>query len=67
VRHCVLDDESLNPFRMSQGFAKTHGAAVILHVERIVRKPERFGEARHDLGAVIKRVGKIVSLCPNPG
>jgi hypothetical protein len=64
VRHCVLDNESLNPLRMRQGYAKTHGAAVILHVECIVRKPERFGETRHDLGAVIKGVGKLFRVRP---
>src|SRR6266404_5273131 len=36
VRHSVLHDESLDPVGMGQGHAKTHGAAVILHVKRVV-------------------------------
>ena len=37
VRHGILDDESLNPVRMGQGHAKTHGAPVILHVKSVAR------------------------------
>jgi len=55
VRHSVLDDESVDPIRMGQGHAKTHGASVILHVKRVAREPESFGEVIHDLGAVIRR------------
>jgi len=46
----VLNDESLDPVRMGQGHAKTHEAAVILHVQRVAREPECFGEVIHDLG-----------------
>jgi hypothetical protein len=35
MRHSVLDDESFDPVRMSQGHAKTHRAPVILHVKRV--------------------------------
>jgi len=64
VRHRVLGDESLDPFRMGQGHAKTHRAAVILHVERVARKPERFGEVIHDLGIVMERVREFFRVRP---
>jgi hypothetical protein len=56
VRHGVLDDERLDSVRMGQGHAKPHGAAVILHVQRVAREPERFGEVIHDLSVVIERI-----------
>jgi len=34
MRHGVLDDDSFDPVRVRQGHAKTHGAAVILHINR---------------------------------
>src|SRR5216684_964720 len=37
VRHSILDDKTLDSVRMCQGDAKTHGAAVILHVKRVAR------------------------------
>ena len=43
VRDSILDNQSVEPVRMGQGHTKTHGAAVILHVERVARKPECFG------------------------
>ena len=46
VRHSVLDYESHDAARMGQGHAKTHRAAVILHVKRVARDPQRFGEAK---------------------
>jgi hypothetical protein len=70
VRHRVLDDERLDPVRISQRHPKTHGAAIVLHVKRIARKPECFGEALHDLGAVVEGIGEFgsgQSLCPKPG
>ena len=71
MRHSVLNDERLDPVRMSQGHAKTNGAAVILHVKRVARESERFGEVIHDLGVVIERIreffGSGQSLCPKPG
>ena len=42
VRDSILDNQSVEPVRMGQGHTKTHGAAVILHVERVARKPECF-------------------------
>ena len=36
--------------------ASTHGPAVILHVERIAREIERFGEAIHNLRVTIERI-----------
>ena len=64
VRHSVLDDESLDPVRMRQGHAKTHRAAVILHVKRVAREPERFGEVIHDLGVVIEGVREFFRVRP---
>src|SRR5467141_1092669 len=49
---------------MDQGHAKTHGAAVILHVERTVGEPERFGEVIHDFGEVIERVREFFRVWP---
>ena len=43
---------------------KTHRAAVILHVERVARAPERFGEGIHDLGVVIKRIRDLFRVRP---
>jgi hypothetical protein len=63
--------EGLDPVRMREHHAKAHGAAIVLHVKRVARKPERFGEINHDLGAASERVGEFFgsgqSLCPNPG
>ena len=64
VRHSVLDDESLDPLRMGQSHAKTHGAAVILHVQRVAREPERLGEVIHDLGVVIERIRECFRVRP---
>jgi hypothetical protein len=64
VPHSVLDDESLDPVRMSQGHTKTHRAAVILHVERVAREPEGFSEVIHDLRVVIERIRKFPRFRP---
>jgi hypothetical protein len=64
VRHSVLDDESLDPVRMGQGHAKTHGASVILHVKRVAREAESFGEMIHDLGVVIEGIGEYFWVRP---
>jgi hypothetical protein len=55
-----------------QDHAKTHVAAVILHVQRVMLEPERFGEVIHDFSDVIERVHEFLwgsgqSLCPKPG
>ncbi len=64
VRDGVLNDERLYPIRMGQGHPKPHRAAVILHVKRVVGESERFGEAIHDFGEVVKRVGECFRLRP---
>src|SRR5712671_1859895 len=64
MRHRVLNDERLDPVRISQRHPKAHGAAIVLHVERIARKPECFGEALHDLGAVVERIGEFFWIRP---
>jgi hypothetical protein len=49
---------------MGQGHAKTHGAAIILHVKGAVREAERLGEVIRDLGDVIERVPKFFRIRP---
>ena len=62
--HGVLHDESLNPFRMGEDHAKTNRAAIILHIKRVAREAERFGEVAHDLGDVIERVREFFRVRP---
>jgi hypothetical protein len=49
---------------MGQGHAKTHGAAVILHVKRVVREPKSFGEVIHGFGDVIEHVREFFRVRP---
>src|ERR1700693_129329 len=44
MRHSILDDESFDAVRMGQGHAKAHGAAVVLHVQRVTREAKSLGE-----------------------
>ena len=46
------------------GWAKAHGAAVILHVKRVAREPERFGEVIHHLGVMIERIREFLRVRP---
>ncbi len=64
MRHRVLNDERLDPVWMGQGHAKTHRAAIILHVQGVAREPERLGEVRHDLGEVIERIRECLRIWP---
>jgi hypothetical protein len=64
VRHRVLHNERLDPVRMRQHHAKTDRAAVILHVKRVARESERFGEVIHDLGNVIECVRELFWVRP---
>ena len=64
VSHSVLNDESLDPVRMGQGHAKTNGSAVILHVKRVAREPERSGEVIHNLGVVIECICEFFRVRP---
>src|SRR5205807_10649289 len=64
VSDCVLNDESLYLLGMGQGHAKTHGAAVILHVKRVAREPKSFGEVIHGFGDVIERVPECFRIRP---
>src|SRR5207302_8628233 len=64
MRHSILDDETLGSVRMGQGHAKTHGAAVILHVKRVAREPKSFGEVTHGFGDVIERVREFFRVWP---
>ena len=49
---------------MRQHHAKSHRAAVILHVQRVAREAERFGEVIHDLGDVIERICEFFRVRP---
>src|SRR5438552_13944423 len=53
---------------MRSGWAKAMrkptGPAVILHVKRVAREPERFGEVIHDLGIVIERIREFFRVRP---
>jgi hypothetical protein len=49
---------------MGQGHAKTHGAAVVLHVKRVTREPKSFGEVIHGFGEVIERVREFFRVWP---
>ena len=49
---------------MNQDHAKTHGAAVILHVKRVAREPKSFREVIHDFGDVIERVRELFRVRP---
>ena len=48
----------------AKSHAKTHGPAIILHVERVAREPQRFGEMIHDVGVVIERVREFLRIRP---
>ena len=44
--------------------AKSNGTAVILHVQRVARKAQRFGEMIHDFSDVIERVREFFWVGP---
>src|SRR5580704_3754006 len=60
----VLNNESFYALRMRERHAKTDRAAVILHVKRVTREPERFSEVIHDLGQVIESVREFFRVRP---
>jgi hypothetical protein len=60
----ILHDEGMHPLGMGQGYAKTHGTTVILHVERKAREPECFGEVIRDFSEVIERIGELFWIRP---
>src|ERR1700747_3156568 len=43
---------------------KSAGAAVVLHVERVARETERFGEMIHHVGDVIESVRELFRVWP---
>src|SRR5438552_14488022 len=49
---------------MTQGHTKTYRAAVVLHVERVARQRDCFGEAIHDFSEAIERIGKLCRVRP---
>ena len=64
VRDSVLDNQSFDPLRVGQNHPKAHRAAVILHVQCVARKPERFGKVIHDLSDMIERVSELFRVRP---
>src|SRR5258707_5145527 len=64
VRYSILDYETLDSVRMGQGHAKTHGAAVILHVKRVARETKSFSEVSHGFGDVIERAREFFRFWP---
>jgi hypothetical protein len=64
VRDRVLDDESLRPFWVCQYHAKANRAAIVLHIKRVLRHPERFGEVIHNLGDVIEGIREFFRVRP---
>src|ERR1700722_14729143 len=67
----VLNDKRLNSFRVGKRHAEAHGAAVILHIERVTRQTDRLGEVVHHrrdmVESVIKRFGVRPVPMPEPG
>ena len=64
MRDRVLNNQSFHALRVRQNHAKTHRPAIVLHVERVARESERFGEMIHDLGVVIERVRECLRIRP---
>ena len=64
VCDCVLNNKSFYALRVRKCHAKTNGAAVILHVKRVPRESERFGEVIGDLSDVIERVREFFRIRP---
>ena len=56
VRHSILHDERFHPLRMRQCHSKTDRHAIVLHVKRVTREPQRFREMIHDLCDMVERV-----------
>ena len=49
---------------MRKRHAKTNRAAIVLHVKRVARKTQRFGEMSHDLSEVIEGVSEVLRIWP---
>lgn len=64
MRDRVLNNESYDTVRVRERHPKADWTAVILHVERVTREPERFGEMVHDVGVVIERVREFFWIRP---
>jgi hypothetical protein len=58
--HGVLDDQRCDPFGVSQGQTETHGAAVVLKVERITRYAQLFDEPADTFSQVVEGIGKLL-------
>src|SRR4029453_18143222 len=64
MRDGVLNDESFHSLRVCKQHAKTDRTAVILHVKRVARESQRFGEVIYDLGDMIERVRELFRVRP---
>ena len=60
----VLNNECVDALRMRQRHSKTDRTAIIVHVKRVTRQPERFRKVIHDLGDVIEGVGILFRVGP---
>ena len=60
----ILNDQSVYAFWMRQCHAKANRGAVVLHVEGVVAKPERFREVNHNLGVVVESVREALWVGP---
>ena len=60
----ILDDESLNPFRMCQCHAKANGPAVVLHIQRVVRQAHRLCEIVDHGSDVVERIIEPLRVRP---
>ena len=60
----VLNDQSFHALWVHKCHAKTDGATIILHVKRVARESERFGEVIHDLSQVIESVCEFLRIRP---
>src|ERR1700733_11539130 len=58
----ILNNQSARPVRMRQSHPKTDWAAIILHVECVLRKAQSLREMIHDRGNAIESIGELLGL-----
>ena len=60
----ILHDQSLHTLRVCQRHAKTNRAAVVLHVERVMRQSQRLREIVHYGRDVVESVIELLRIRP---
>jgi hypothetical protein len=60
VRDGILDDESLDAFRLREGDPEADGPAVIVEVQAVTVEAHLVEEPGHPVGEPIESVGKLV-------